>query len=239
MPRSDDRATRHLIMAVASVVLILGAAVTVLLASANKNVDETLEVAKALVSITGSVAVTGILGVVITTSLARRDHLRYQREELARLSSDALQDLKAAFEKAQVARFMLRANPTGGMLFLQAPGLLEARALLQRVQRERSVLGSPADAGAQEMLDAIGDVLQDYAAYFYELEESRELEKTRVRESSGQGVHGGHTLTEDPRFLSVRRFVADDRSSPLDQGYDKARRWLTRRLLQVDADVLD
>lgn len=236
MMRDGDRATRNLVAAVTGIVIVLTAAIAFLLASANNDVDEALEASKALIAVTGNVAITGILGVVITSTLADRDRQRYAREELARLASGALQDLKAAFEKAQVARFMLRSNPTGGMLFEQAPGLLEARALLQRVQRERSVLGSPADHGAQEMLDVIGHVLQEYAAHFYELEADRAFEKANVLAVRDQPGSATPVLIHDPRFPSLSRFINDDRLSALDQGYDKARRWLAARLTEVQTD---
>lgn len=231
-----DKVTRDLVLAVTAVLVVLTGVVAALLASANKDVDEALEVAKALISVAGSVAVTGVLGVFITTTLARRDHARAEREESARLASGALRDLKAAFEKAQIARFMLRFNPTTGMLFEQAPGLLEARALLQRVQRERGLLGTPADEGAQKMLDIIGAVLQEYAAHYYQLEADREAEKAQASGSREQATDRRAMLTDGSDFPHVLEFIADNKSAPFVLAYDRAKKWLADRVIEVNSE---
>jgi hypothetical protein len=122
------------------------------------------------------------------------------------------------------------------MLFEQAPGLLEARALLQHVQRERSIHGSPADVGAQEMLDVIGGVLQEYAAHFYELEADRMAEQAQASARKQQPTPSRRLLTDRPKFPNGMAFLVDGRTAPLDAAYDKAKRWLSDLLSEVSDD---
>jgi hypothetical protein len=220
--RPRDRTALFLVLIGTAVIVALLVTAGVLLAVANDAVDRPFEVAKAMIAIAGSVAVTGVLGVLISTTLARRDDERERRDERARLLTGASQDLKAGFEKGQVARFMLRKNPTGGMLARQASTMLETRALLQRVQREQTVRGTPADTAVQQMLNALGNVLEkDYAPNFFKFEQHRANDTASVDDEIGRDAR--QPLPKD-RFPDLYAFIA---GWDWKAGYGRARNYLS------------
>src|SRR5690242_11758716 len=80
-----------------------------LLWRASARIDVGAEVAKGLMPLCAAVLVTGI----ITYTLNQRNFERTREAEKMRILTGALQDLKAGFERASIARHLLAAHPTG------------------------------------------------------------------------------------------------------------------------------
>ena len=106
--------------------VILGA----LLASAQTSIDVPLEIAKAVLTLMTAVLITGVLSFVLSDRNARRARL----EDRERVLTSALQNLKAGYERVQVARFYLTASRTASMLQEQISKVSESRTLLHLVQ---------------------------------------------------------------------------------------------------------
>ena len=141
---------------VAIVLLSLGA--WLLLGAADPEVDVPFEVARAILNLIGALIIAGILAAVLARVAADRS----AREEAHRSLTVTLQELKAAYERVQVARFHLQARTTPLTLVQQLPTFMEARALLHRVQRDRFVLGTTVEHHVQDMLDYITLIANEY-----------------------------------------------------------------------------
>src|SRR5947209_7538726 len=100
---------RRLIVSLMSLVVVLGILVEFFLASSKPGADIPLEVAKAGINLIVAVLITGVLSVVLTRHAADRARQEVRASELA----GALRELKAGYERIQVARFFLRARTTG------------------------------------------------------------------------------------------------------------------------------
>jgi hypothetical protein len=103
------------------------------------DVDVPLEIAKGLITLAVAVLVTGVLSFI----LAERNRELALHEERVRVLAAARQDFKAAYEQVHTARFFLKVHPSAKTLDEQISTLNGARERLQRVQRERRVMGLP------------------------------------------------------------------------------------------------
>jgi hypothetical protein len=205
--------------------VVLGA---VAFARAGTAVNVPLEVARLIGALAGNVALTGFVTYSIFSFLSERDDERGAIRKRLDAYAGALQDLKAGFEKAQYARFMLQASPTADSFIQQMPRIFEARELLQRVQRERHVETGLASvrASIQLMLDDLSDLSAEYRDNYPTLR-SISMSDSATLEAARQGDPGGSvtSLTEDARFSKLQLFLDDNcyRAGRLWNGYGEAK----------------
>src|SRR3954452_22262026 len=111
----------------------------ILIGGAHSNPDLRLEVGRVLLIIAGNVGVTGVISYGIFSFLADREEHHASIVRAADTLGRMRKELKVAFEKAELVRFMLFSDASARSVLEQFPALFEARALLQDVQRERAL----------------------------------------------------------------------------------------------------
>jgi len=197
-----------------------------------------LEFAKALISLITAVLISGILGAV----LAHHNADRARREDRARAFAGALQDLKAGYERVQVARFLLRANPSPRTLKEQVSSFSEARGQLHKVQRTRFVHDTSVEHCVQDMLDAMNGMFDEYRHNHADLSRDA-LAEERAEKAFLDGRSDRYpavpTLSED-RFRAVHSFLEDDRAwkqGPFHTAYSRAKRTLEEQLREEPSGV--
>jgi hypothetical protein len=211
-------------LGIALVVLVV--ALAWLLSLVDPAVDVPLELAKAVLTLIIAVMVTGVLSAVLSNRGARQAAL----DERARVLTSALQELKAGYERVQVARFYLAAHRTGEMFRDQIDALTDARARLHKVQRERYVLGTDVDRQAQRMLNYLTAITDEYKTNFVRVAEDA-LQEERARErAKQQEVIGLTDIAElSPAiFPRLTEFVDDSLwgAGAFNQNYRLAKRQL-------------
>jgi hypothetical protein len=154
-------------------------------------------------------------------------------ERRAESLASARQELKAGFENAQVVRLMVLADPSAMTVLQQYPRLLEARASLQKAQRERFVMLKVKDAALaiQSMLDELSTLLEEFRLnYSYLRLEGlkEEARMDRVRDGTADYL----TLTDvlaSGRFPLLKQWLhsAEYGGSELWDGYAASKAWLT------------
>lgn len=174
---------RKVLVVLAGLVAVLAVTAVILFALADPAADVALEVAKATVNLVVAILITGVLSFILT----QRNAQQVARDDRAKVLADGLRDLKAGYERVQVARFFLAAHPTGKAFEEQITTFSEARALLHRVQRERFVLGTDVGDQVQFMLDYLTAVTDEYKANYLRITEDR-LKEERALERVREGV---------------------------------------------------
>lgn len=231
---------------VLTVLIVLGGVLVLLIliiarlldASQLSGTDVPLEVAKGLINLAVAIVVTGALSFLFASLLAKQNREQSQHDERIRIITAASQDLKAGFERASLARFILSAHPSAKRLTEQLRSLAEARALLQRVQRERFLRDDPSvDRAIQRMLNYLTDLGMEYKEH-YEYIASEALAEEADREKVLQGKEERakpRSLVPDPRFPKLAAFISDAEgpSNTFQEAYDYVKDWLELQLKSV------
>lgn len=212
-------------------IVLLAAGVAVLLGTSKSAVDIRLEIAKGLVNLIAAIAVTGILAFV----LSQRSQAQARHDEKINLLTAALQDLKTAYERVGMARFFMSAHPSPKTFQEQIHAIAQARTVLQRMQRDRYVLGTRLDDLAQAMLTYLSNMAWEYRDNYpciavAALQEEQMMERAR----RGEAVDLSEMyLVLDDRFPMLAAFVSDDKwkSSRFQQSYSEAKQLLQDLIL--------
>ncbi|WP_284746121.1 hypothetical protein [Amycolatopsis sp. RTGN1] len=233
---------RKFIIGLISLVVVLLVLVGIFLAHARPETDIPLEVAKVGMNLTVAVLITGVLSVLVgrrAEERARAEKEASERtareEERASALAGALRELKAGYERVQVARFYLRARTTGKTFGEQIEAFSDARAHLHRVQRERFVLGTDVEKCVQRMLDYLNGVLDEYR-HNYSRITSYALDEERVRQRILNGADAD--LSAFPslpaeEFVAVARIVVDEdgwKETAFHRNYHDAKHQLLDRM---------
>ncbi|TFV86503.1 hypothetical protein E4P40_12745 [Blastococcus sp. CT_GayMR20] len=221
-----------------AVAVVLAVILILVLQSVPDDAVLSLEFAKALISLITAVLITGILGVV----LAHHNADRARREDRARAFAGALQDLKAGYERVQVARFLLTANPSARTLMEQVSSFSEARGQLHKVQRTRFVHDTPVEDCVQDMLDAMNGTFDEYRENHAELLRDA-LAEERAEKAFLDGTTDRYpavrTLSKDC-FHALHLFLEDGeawKQGPFHRAYSKAKKTLEDQLREEPAGV--
>lgn len=193
---------------IALAIAILAFATWHLLQAAGPNVDIPFELAKATMSLISALVIAGLLSALLAWVAAGRS----SREEPHQALTVDLQELKAAYERVQVARFYLQARTTARALVEQLPTFMEARALLHRVQRDRFVLGTEVEHQVQDMLDyitAIANEYRDHASRVVQASLEEEALMQHIRDGEPEAVGDGARL-EPATFPRITAMLADE-----------------------------
>lgn len=215
------------------------------------------EAAKAILTLIVALLITGILSFVLAQRAARQARDEAERaaqrardeaeraaqqardDDEARVLIGALQELKAGYERIQVARFHLSAQPTASALLKHISAISEARSQLHRVQRERFVLDTDVDNAVQLMLNYLTELANEYKANYQWITESA-LTEERFRKQvvEGSREHLGPVGVLDPaRFELFTEFMDDARwrGGEFHRAYRQAKgllqQWLDRLLM--------
>jgi hypothetical protein len=217
-------------LALAAVVLVIIIEL-LLLGPPRQNSDIGLEVAKGLMNLLSALLVTGILSIVIS----QRSSDRARRDDERRTLSAALNELKAGYECTLTAWFFLRSHPTGKTYLEQIEHVIAARSRLQRVQRERFVLGTEVEAAVQEMLDVLLALMSEFSHGYRQISADA-LTEDAVREALRSGDEeadlAGVPALRSTEFPHLHGFMAagEDQSGPFHDAYKAARDGLRAKL---------
>jgi hypothetical protein len=192
-----------------------------------------LEVAKGLISLTIALIVTGFLSFAIS----ERSRRQAKDDDLAKVYVGALQDLKVAFEKVSYSRYFLIAHTTALTFEQQIPAIAEARQRLQKVQRERYILGSPLERDFQTMLDYLSDLAREYRDNYdviliESLRESAQRERIKRGEVAATTLEVCDLSNETDIFPCLSEFATrgEWRGSSFFLTYNTLKRELARKI---------
>jgi len=206
--------TQRLQIAVACSIVTVIIAAGILLRSARPEADLALEVGKLLIIVAGNITVGGFLSLLVFGQLAERDRENDLGHQRAESLANAQQELKAGFDRVQVARYLLLAEPTAATLVKELPRLFSARESLQRAERERFIVVQHASVrpAIQRMLESLTAVVDEYVknaaalrAEAIRCERAVELFKADDRRELNLPL-----LTGDPRLPNLNAFMSGD-----------------------------
>jgi hypothetical protein len=230
---ADSCGVARLLGSLAVLLAVLVAAAGLLLGRAGGTVDVPFEIARGLISLIVAIMVTGF----VTFLLNRHSQERARRDEQVKTLTGALQELKAAYEEVNQTRFLLGTAPTAKTFMDQVPAIGRARARLQRVQRERFILGTPVETLAQAMLDYLSRLGQEYRDNHPDV-----LRDALLEEAACNAVRSG-TATElnlvhldEKRYPAVFALIDHDgwRAGDFDVSYQSAKKllhdWINRQM---------
>jgi hypothetical protein len=175
--------------------------------------------------------------------LAEQARGQAQHDERIRTLTTAWQDFKAGYEHAIMARFFLSTNPSARTLTEQVASLVEARARLHRVQRERFIYDDPGvNEAIKCMLNYLDDLGIEYREqYPYIAREAlaEEADREAVLRGEKQEVEL-KSLLPDPRFRRLAAFILDekDSSNVFQESYEEVKQWLEEQLKPTAATGL-
>jgi hypothetical protein len=227
---------KKVVIAVASLLALLVALIAVLLSAAGApGANVRLEVAKGLMNLAAAVLVTGALSFFLTKFLADRTREQSLRDERVRVLTNALQDFKAAYGQVSITRFFLSASASATRLEERMVSLAEARARLQRVQRER-FLREEEDVkkSIQKMLSYLSDLGNEYRKNYPLIAAealAEEAERQKILKDCGTPSQARPVFL-DSRFPKFLRFLSDEGWDPssFKEGYREVRGWLDNEL---------
>jgi len=222
---ADSHSVKRVLGSLAILLAALMVTVGVLFTRAKSTVDVPLELAKGLISLIVAIIVTGF----VTFMLNRYSQERARRDERVMTLTAAFQELKAAYEEVSQSRFLLGTSPTAKTLSEQIPAIGRARARLQRVQRERFILGTEVEILAQLMLNYLSRLGQEYRDNHPDVVRDALLEEAKY-----ESVRSGHaTELNVPRLAEanyplVFTLIDHDswQSGDFDVSYQKAKKVL-------------
>jgi hypothetical protein len=208
---------------------LLAVSAVLFLSTADTGVDIGLEIGKTLLTLVSAVLVTGVLTFVLS-QLSAREAVRREHE---RVLVDSLRELKTAYETIQIVRYFLAASPTALSLSQQIRVVLDARAQLHRVQRERLVRDSPADTAIDAMLTYLTQVAAEYKQEFHSITEMA-LQEEHARDvvRSGAGRLLPQPQLPPTAFTAVYAFIDEStwQEGEFNLNYLRAKRHLQSQL---------
>ncbi len=215
--------------------LVLVAIEAVLLWRASSRIDVQAELAKGLMPLCAAVLVT----VLITYALNQRNFERTREAEKTRILTGALQDLKAGFEHASVARYLISAHPTGKRMEEQVETIIKARATLQRMQRERFVLHEDIEDQVDMMLHYLAELVGEYRSNYGRIVTSMAREEallSEIRQGNEGDLSEAH-LIRGGDFPLLAAYLDDDQwsDSAFWHNYDAVKAVLRKRIRELDA----
>jgi hypothetical protein len=226
--------TRTVAMVVGSLFVLLAVFIIILLLQA-RDANIPLEVAKGLINLAVALLITGALSFFVTKFLADRAREQAQLDERVRVLTTALQDFKGGYEQASITRFFLSASPSAKSLEERMTGLAEARARLQRVQRERFLReNKPINGTIQRMLNYLSSLGNEYRQH-YSLIAMEALAEEATRQKALKDCTTNveiKPVLPDSRFPCFSAFLSEDEwdNSTFKESYRKVKTWLEAEL---------
>jgi hypothetical protein len=230
------RGVRAVLVVLSGILVLIVALIVGLLAAARPGTtDVPLEVAKGLINLAVAIVVTGALSFLLATLLAKQAREQAQHDDRMRTLTAASQDFKAGAEQAFIVRFLISTNPSAKTLTEQLTSLVEARARLQRVQREPFLRDDPhVNREIKRMLRCLDDLGIEYRSqYPYIAREALAEEAAREAVLRGDKENAElRSLLPDPRFPKLAEFILDEGGSlrAFQESYDYVKNWLEQQL---------